>query len=150
MTKEQLKASKVAGLNQHVFTKDCKRDPAVKMPKGRSAETQFMWNQLRSWGQENGHDVVDEYKFHPERKWRFDFAIPGLKLAFEYEGIFSAKSRHTTISGYTGDIEKYNAASSLGWRVLRFTAKNYKTILSQLKKFNDGNYSQNRRSILDR
>lgn len=59
------------------------------------------------------------------RKWRFDFAIPELKLAFEYEGIFSAKARHTTVKGYMGDCEKYNTAVLLGWKVLRFTAGNF-------------------------
>jgi very-short-patch-repair endonuclease len=72
---------------------------------------------------ESGLDVQTEYKFHPTRKWRFDVAIPALKVAVEYEGIYG-KSRHTTMSGYTGDCEKYNEAQILGWRVLRFTAKN--------------------------
>jgi very-short-patch-repair endonuclease len=71
-----------------------------------------------------GHDVQTEYKFHPTRRWRFDIAIPELKIAIEYEGIAGRKSRHTTMSGYTGDCEKYNEAQILGWRVLRFTAKN--------------------------
>lgn len=64
-----------------------------------------------------------EYKFHPVRKWRFDYACPELKIAIEYEGLFSAKSRHTTVTGFTGDCEKYNAAQIEGWIVLRFTAK---------------------------
>ena len=65
-----------------------------------------------------------EYKFDSVRKWRFDFAIPHQRIAFEYEGIFAAKSRHTTISGYKGDIEKYNAAVKQGWRILRYHAGN--------------------------
>ena len=66
---------------------------------------------------------IPEHRFHPKRKWRFDFAIPERMIAFEYEGIFSRKSRHTTISGFTGDCEKYNEAQLLGWKVFRFTAK---------------------------
>jgi very-short-patch-repair endonuclease len=62
-----------------------------------------------------------EYRFHPTRKWRFDFAYPERKIGIECEGGTWAKSRHTTGSGYRGDCEKYNAASILGWRVLRFT-----------------------------
>jgi very-short-patch-repair endonuclease len=73
---------------------------------------------------EDGHDVQTEFKFHPTRKWRFDMAIPSLMIAIEYEGVYGIKSRHTTMSGYTGDCEKYNEAVVLGWRVLRFTAKN--------------------------
>ncbi len=64
-----------------------------------------------------------EWIFHPSRKWRFDFAFPHLQppLAIECEGGTWAKSRHTTGKGFEGDLEKYNAAALLGWRVLRFT-----------------------------
>lgn len=68
-----------------------------------------------------------EYYFHDTREWRFDFAVPALKVAFEYEGIFSKKSRHTTVSGYTKDIEKYNAAAIDGWIVIRATAMTMKS-----------------------
>lgn len=80
-----------------------------------------------------GYDYVKEYKFHPTRKWRFDFAIVESKIAIEYEGIMSEKSRHTTITGLTGDCDKYNEAQRLGWKVFRFTALNYKNLLSVLK-----------------
>ena len=73
-------------------------------------------------------DFVSEYKFHETRQWRFDIAIPLLKIAIEYEGIMSRKSRHTTIIGYTKDCEKYNAATIAGWRVLRYNAINYKSL----------------------
>ena len=65
-----------------------------------------------------------EFRFHARRKWRFDFAWPELKIACEYEGLFSRKSGHTTISGYTADLEKYNAAALDGWAVYRFMAHN--------------------------
>ena len=77
-----------------------------------------------------------EYRFHATRKWAFDFAVPALKVAFEYEGIFSKKSRHTTVSGYTGDIEKYNAAAIDGWTVIRATAASFKAG-SALRDFED-------------
>jgi len=94
----------------------CPRKPSGKF---RDKHITALIDKLR----EAGLDVQTEYKFHPTRKWRFDVAIPALKVAVEYEGIYG-KSRHTTISGYTGDCEKYNEAVVLGWRVLRFTAKN--------------------------
>lgn len=75
-----------------------------------------------------------ELMFAKPRRFRFDWAIPSLKIAIEYEGIMSDKSRHTTISGYSNDIDKYNLAVSLGWRVLRYTAKNYKDLETDLKK----------------
>ena len=71
---------------------------------------------------------VREFKFHPTRRWRFDYAFPELKIAIEYEGIVSAKSRHTTMKGYTGDCEKYNEAAILGWKVIRITALMFKNL----------------------
>lgn len=61
-----------------------------------------------------------EFKFHPTRKWRFDFAWPGRLLAVELEGAVWVQGRHTRGTGYTGDMEKYNAAIELEWRVLRY------------------------------
>lgn len=63
-----------------------------------------------------------EHRFHPTRRWRFDYAWPALKVAVEYEGIFAQKSRHTTATGYANDAEKYSTAAALGWCVIRVTA----------------------------
>jgi len=78
---------------------------------------------------------VYEHKFHPERKWRFDLAIPSHKIALEYEGIYGGQSRHTTTKGYTADAEKYNQATIFGWRVLRYTAKNKNQAIQDITKF---------------
>lgn len=67
-------------------------------------------------------EPVREMKFLPERKFRFDWAFPPMKLAVEYEGIVSEKSRHTSILGYTRDAEKYSLAAIEGWCVVRVTA----------------------------
>ena len=80
-------------------------------------------------------DYETEYKFHPKRKFRFDWAIPSIKVAIEYEGIVSDKSRHTSLQGYTNDCNKYNLAISMGWRVLRYTALNYSNLNEDLKNF---------------
>ncbi len=76
-----------------------------------------------------------EYKFSETRKFRFDWAIIDKKIAVEYEGIYNAaKSRHTTVGGYTTDSTKYNLAVIEGWKVLRYTAKNYTNIYDDLEK----------------
>lgn len=78
-------------------------------------------------------DFVSEYKFLTNRKFRFDFAIVKDKIAIEYEGIVGYKSRHTSITGYTKDTEKYNLAVINGWRVLRYTQLNYINVINDLK-----------------
>ena len=78
-------------------------------------------------------DFISELRFHETRQWRFDIAIPAMKIAIEYEGIMSRKSRHTTVTGYTKDCEKYNAATIAGWRILRYNAINYKSLGDDLR-----------------
>jgi very-short-patch-repair endonuclease len=137
MTMQELKASKVAELNKQLLEdlqKPIKKKQQQQLPGQPCMQVQWMWGQLGWWSLTTGIPVLQEYKFHPERRWRFDFALPNKMVAIEYEGINSEKSRHTTLSGYTGDVEKYNAAQALGWKVIRFTAKNYKTVLTELKK----------------
>jgi len=81
-----------------------------------------------------GFDYVEEYRFDSKRKWRFDLAIPEHLTGIEYEGLYCKKSRHTTMSGFNGDIEKYNAAAAKGWTVLRYTAKNFTRVVDDLEK----------------
>lgn len=65
-----------------------------------------------------------EYIFHPKRKWRFDFAWPiggsgGIALEVE-GGVWSeGGGRHNRGQGFLDDMEKYNAAALLFWRVFR-------------------------------
>lgn len=68
-------------------------------------------------------DPVEEFKFHPVRKWRIDLCWPEQKLALEIEGgTFQNRGAHRgSIGGYLKDIEKYNALSILGYSLLRFT-----------------------------
>lgn len=66
-------------------------------------------------------ECVREYRFHPDRLWRFDYAIPALRIAIEIDGGIWINGRHNRASGYLGDMEKFNAAATLGWVVLKFT-----------------------------
>jgi very-short-patch-repair endonuclease len=68
----------------------------------------------------HGLHPVTEHRFHPVRKWRFDFAFPERMAAVEIEGGVWTNGRHTRGSGFLEDMEKYNAAAALGWFVFRF------------------------------
>ena len=53
-------------------------------------------------------------------------------LAVEYEG--SSYGRHQRWGGYRGDIEKYNEAAILGWKVLRYGPRQWSMAKRQLQE----------------
>jgi len=61
----------------------------------------------------------EEYRFHPERQWAFDFAWPDYQVAVEIDG--GQWSPHGGRHSRDSDREKLNAAAVLGWRVLRYS-----------------------------
>ena len=63
-----------------------------------------------------------EFKFHPERQWRLDFAWPLEKVGLEIEGGIWVLGRHNRPAAFTKDCEKYSVATTMGWRILRATA----------------------------
>jgi len=137
MTTEQLRASAAGRINQQVLAeleKPAKKKKGQQLPGQPAPQVAWMWGQLSWWALASGILVVKEHRFHPVRKWRFDFALPDKKIGIEYEGLNSEKSGHTTLTGYTEDTEKYNQAQALGWKVIRFTVKNYKKVISELEK----------------
>jgi very-short-patch-repair endonuclease len=62
---------------------------------------------------------LTEHRFHPTRKWRFDYAWEGHRVALEVEGGVWVGGRHTSGAGFVKDMEKYNEAACLGWRIIR-------------------------------
>jgi very-short-patch-repair endonuclease len=72
--------------------------------------------------------AVTEHRFDPDRKWRFDFAWPAARVALEVEGGVWTGGRHTRGKGFLADVEKYNRAAVLGWRVLRTTPRDLSTL----------------------
>lgn len=64
---------------------------------------------------------IPEHRFDTSRRWRFDWCWLDRKLALEVEGGVWRGGRHTNPIGFIKDIEKYNAATLAGWRVLRCT-----------------------------
>ena len=83
---------------------------------------------IENFLKENGFNYELELRFAPPRRFRFDYCIPEKMVYIEYEGITGGLSRHTTVTGYTKDTEKYNLATSEGWVGFRYTALNYKDI----------------------
>lgn len=85
-------------------------------------------------GKLSGFAVVKEFKFHPARQWRLDYAIPDRKVAVEVEGGVWTEGRHTRGSGFVKDMEKYNELACLGWLLIRctpsklFTSKNFENV----------------------
>jgi len=65
-------------------------------------------------------EPVVEFRFC-ERRWRFDYCWPNEKLALEIEGGHWVNGRHNRPAGFAKDIEKYNEAVLMGWRLLRVT-----------------------------
>lgn len=106
----------------------------TKAPKKGSKTKAWIALHLQAWCTVQGHALVSEHRFHPVRRWRFDWCIPAIKVAIEYEGVMSDKSRHTTVTGFSGDSEKYSQAALLGWSVLRYTVMTHKNLLSDLDR----------------
>jgi len=63
-----------------------------------------------------------EYKFLPDRRYRFDFAWPAYQLAVECNGGTWQRGGHSTGAGIQRDYDKLNLAQLAGWIVLQFTA----------------------------
>lgn len=70
---------------------------------------------LEHW---TGPTPETEYQFAPGRKSKFDLAWPAKKVAVECEGYV-----HRTESRFHSDVEKYNTATLLGWKVYRCTSR---------------------------
>jgi very-short-patch-repair endonuclease len=70
---------------------------------------------------------VRQLRFHPGKKWQFDFAWPDWMVAVEIEGGVWSGGRHVRGQGFEADIEKYNAATLAGWRLYRFSGSMVKS-----------------------
>lgn len=85
--------------------------------KGLSNKFKWIWNSL------GGPPLEEEFRFHPERKFKSDFCHLATRTCIELEGgIFKKGMGHSSITGILRDIEKYNLMVYLGFRVIRFHA----------------------------
>ena len=89
--------------------------PGVGTEPERALETQLIQAGVTGY--------VKQHKFHPTRRFRFDYAWVDAMLAVECEGGTWARRRtgHTTGAGYAANCLKYAEGVILGWRILRFT-----------------------------
>lgn len=71
--------------------------------------------------------VESEFRFHPTRQWRADYALLDQDpvVLVEYDGLMQkgANASHASIGGILRDSEKANAATALGFRCFRANAK---------------------------
>lgn len=73
------------------------------------------------WKRRGIPDPVTEFKFHPTRRWRFDYCWVKEKVAIEINGGVWIKGRHTRGAGQIKDMEKLNEAQRMGYDVYQFT-----------------------------
>lgn len=81
--------------------------------------------------------VESEYRFHPTRRWRADWALVDHKIMIEYDGVTGATGfnrrgdessvGHISVNGVLRDAEKSNEAQLLGWVCLRVNAVTIKS-----------------------
>jgi hypothetical protein len=114
-------------------------------------EQRLLIEQLRG----KGYAALPEVRFHPERKWRIDVAATKYQWTFdqltpgpapigggswcyaiEINGGAWSRGRHTRGAGYIRDLEKLNALTELGWRILQFTPQQVRTgeALAQIER----------------
>lgn len=132
-----LKAGKIRGFTEHtgISLPSYEKALACNKTKPSMAKNGFKLA-LLLYCMNNNKPLFIEQMFHGKRKWRLDFLIPGPRpLALEYEGIYSEKSRHTTMKGFVEDGIKYRALAIAGITLMRFTAKDWKSVIEDLTNF---------------
>ena len=82
-------------------------------------EFETYWRLFAPGAPQPEHDV----EFCPDRRWRADFMWQEYGVIVECEGGVYTGQAHGSVSGILRDIEKYNAANSLGYRVFRYGPK---------------------------
>ena len=85
----------------------------MKPPSRLESRFELLWRALA------GPTLEKEFRFHPVRKWRADFAHLPSRTLIEIEGGIYVNGRHNRGTGFAADLEKYLEAAPAGWRVVR-------------------------------
>lgn len=115
------KSTVLRNLNSPTVTTTTAEPKPKSSPRKKCSELERKFSVL--WNRLGGPELEAEFRFHPARKWRFDFAHHPSKIAVEIEGGQFCQGRHQRPLGFEQDCFKYNAAILLGWRVFRLTGK---------------------------
>jgi very-short-patch-repair endonuclease len=97
---------------------------AVKVAKAERRRESRLEAELRGNLEAMQLAPVLQFRFHPERKWRMDFAFPDVMVCVDVDGgIFAAENdqtagKHARGAGIIKGFEKRNAAAELGYCVL--------------------------------
>ena len=109
-----------------------KRPASVKKERVVSEGEAVLSQHLRA------HNISfeQEFQFNADRKWRADFHLIGMGILIEVEGGIWSNGRHTRGKGYLGDLDKYNAATMMGYQVIRFSTEQVKSgkAIEQIEK----------------
>lgn len=138
LTIKDILSSPCGGRNTHLKEEKVKKGKVVKKDVG-AAYKAWMHDTLQTWCTEHSYLLIREHTFSEDRGWRLDWAVFNgtvKVIGVEYEGLMAKKSRHTTVAGYTEDTLKYTHAAMLGWKILRYTAKNYQQLQTDLSTIN--------------
>jgi len=86
---------------------------SAKPPSRLEKRFEWLWQTL------GGPELEAEFRFHPTRRWRADFAHVESRTLIEIEGGIYVNGRHNRAAGFAADLEKYLEACLAGWRVVR-------------------------------
>lgn len=68
-----------------------------------------------------GLEWISEYRFHPPRRWRFDYACLELMIAVEVNGGNFVGGKHSNPVALGKEYEKVGQAGADGWIVITCT-----------------------------
>ena len=85
----------------------------MSIPSRLERRFELLWQTL------DGPKLKSEFRFHPTRRWRADYAHLESRTLIEVEGGVWVGGRHNRAAGFVADAEKYFEATLDGWRVVR-------------------------------